>query len=31
VMKAAMAKLQATGARVEGKTVSEIVKKHLAG
>jgi uncharacterized protein YqeY len=31
VMKAAMAKLQATGARVEGKTVSEIVKKHLGG
>ena len=31
VMKAAMAKLQATGARVEGKTVSEIVKKQLAG
>jgi uncharacterized protein YqeY len=31
VMKAAMAKLQATGARVEGKTVSEIVKKQLGG
>jgi uncharacterized protein len=31
VMKNAMAKLQATGARVEGKTVSEIVKKQLAG
>lgn len=29
VMKNSMAKLQATGARVEGKTVSEIVKKHL--
>ncbi len=31
VMKAAMAKLSATGARVEGKTVSEIVKKQLGG
>ena len=31
VMKTAMAKLQATGARVEGKTVSEIVKKQLGG
>jgi uncharacterized protein len=31
VMKNVMAKLQATGARVEGKTVSELVKKHLAG
>ncbi len=31
VMKNVMAKLQATGARVEGKTVSEIVKKHLGG
>ena len=31
VMKNAMAKLQATGARVEGKTVSEIVKKQLGG
>jgi uncharacterized protein len=31
VMKSAMAKLQATGARVEGKTVSEIVKKQLGG
>src|SRR5215470_1243074 len=31
VMKAALAKLQATGARVEGKTVSEIVKKQLGG
>ena len=31
VMKAAMAKLQATGARVEGKTVSEVVKKQLGG
>ena len=30
VMKNVMAKLQATGARVEGKTVSELVKKHLA-
>jgi hypothetical protein len=26
-----MAKLQATGARVEGKTVSEVVKKQLGG
>jgi uncharacterized protein YqeY len=31
VMKNAMAKLQAGGARVEGKTVSEIVKKLLGG
>ena len=31
VMKNTMAKLQATGARVEGKTVSEIVKKQLGG
>jgi uncharacterized protein YqeY len=31
VMKAAMARLSATGARVEGKTVSEIVKKQLGG
>jgi uncharacterized protein len=31
VMKNAMAKLQATGARVDGKIVSELVKKHLAG
>ena len=31
VMKNAMARLQATGARVEGKTVSEIVKKQLGG
>ncbi len=31
VMKNAMAKLQATGARVEGKLVSEIVKKQLGG
>ncbi len=31
VMKNAMAKLQASGARVEGKTVSEIVKKQLGG
>lgn len=31
VMKSAMAKLQSTGARVEGKTVSEIVKKQLGG
>jgi hypothetical protein len=26
-----MAKLQATGARVEGKTVSDLVKKALGG
>ncbi len=31
VMKNVMAKLQATGARVEGKMVSESVKKQLAG
>ncbi|HET9283909.1 MAG TPA: GatB/YqeY domain-containing protein [Candidatus Angelobacter sp.] len=31
VMKNVMAKLQATGARVNGKVVSELVKKHLAG
>jgi len=31
VMKNVMARLQASGARVEGKTVSEIVKKQLAG
>lgn len=31
VMKTAMAKLQATGARVDGKMVSEIVKKQLGG
>jgi len=31
VMKNTMAKLQASGARVEGKTVSEMVKKQLAG
>src|SRR6478672_5255103 len=31
VMKNVMAKLQATGARVEGKTVSDLVKKNLAG
>ena len=31
VMKNVMAKLQATGARVDGKTVSDLVKKHLAG
>jgi uncharacterized protein YqeY len=31
VMKNAMARLQAGGARVEGKTVSEIVKKQLGG
>ena len=31
VMKNVMAKLQATGARVEGKTVSEQVKKGLGG
>ena len=30
VMKNVMAKLQASGARVEGKTVSDIVKKNLA-
>ncbi|HEY6252986.1 MAG TPA: GatB/YqeY domain-containing protein [Candidatus Angelobacter sp.] len=31
VMKNVMAKLQASGARVEGKTVSDMVKKQLAG
>ena|SRR5438270_11963123 len=31
VMKAAMAKLQSTGARVDGKVVSEAVKKQLTG
>ena len=31
VMKNVMAKLQASGARVEGKVVSELVKKHLGG
>jgi uncharacterized protein YqeY len=31
LMKNVMARLQATGARVEGKTVSEAVKKQLAG
>src|SRR5215813_10427078 len=31
VMKNVMAKLQATGARVEGKMASEIVKKQLSG
>jgi uncharacterized protein YqeY len=31
VMKNVMAKLQASGARVEGKTVSDIVKKQLGG
>lgn len=31
VMKNVMARLQASGARVEGKTVSDIVKKQLAG
>lgn len=31
VMKNVMAKLQAHGARVEGKTVSEMVKKQLGG
>jgi uncharacterized protein YqeY len=31
VMKNSMAKLQATGARVEGKMVSDIVKKQLGG
>lgn len=30
VMKNVMAKLQASGARVEGKTVSDMVKKNLA-
>jgi uncharacterized protein len=30
VMKTVMAKLQASGARVEGKTVSEMVRKQLA-
>jgi len=31
VMKNTMARLQSAGARVEGKTVSEIVKKQLGG
>src|SRR5215469_9757253 len=31
VMKNVMAKLQTSGARVEGKTVSEMVKKQLGG
>lgn len=31
VMKAVQAKLQATGVRAEGRTVSELVKKQLAG
>ncbi|MBZ5524124.1 MAG: GatB/YqeY domain-containing protein [Acidobacteriia bacterium] len=31
VIKNVMAKLQAGGDRVEGKTVSELVKKHLGG
>ena len=31
VMKNVMARLQATGARVDGKTVSDLVKRHLAG
>lgn len=31
VMKNVMAKLQATGARVDGKIVSDLVKKHLVG
>ena len=31
VMKNTMAKLNATGARVDGKVVSELVKKNLAG
>src|SRR5262249_33389651 len=31
VMKNVMAKLQATGARVDGNVVSELVKKNLAG
>jgi uncharacterized protein len=30
VMKNVMAKLQASGARVDGKVVSELVKKHLS-
>jgi len=30
-MKAVQAKLQATGLRADGKLVSELVKKHLAG
>ena len=30
VMKNVMGKLQASGARVEGKTVSDLVKKHLS-
>jgi hypothetical protein len=30
-MKNTMARLQASGARVEGKTVSEMVKKQLGG
>jgi uncharacterized protein YqeY len=31
VMKNAMAKFNAAGMRVEGKTVSEVVRKQLAG
>ena len=31
IMKAVQAKIQATGARAEGKAVSELVKKALAG
>ncbi len=31
VMKNVMARLQATGARVEGKTVSDLVKRQLGG
>jgi len=31
VMKNVMARLQASGARVEGKTVSDLVKRHLGG
>jgi hypothetical protein len=31
VMKNSMAKLQGSGARVDGKVVSEIVKKQLGG
>jgi uncharacterized protein len=31
VMKAVMAKLQASGARADGKMVSEAVKKQLGG
>jgi hypothetical protein len=30
-MKAVQAKLQASGLRAEGRAVSDLVKKHLAG